>query len=227
MISLASSSSKSRKQQPNAQKLPDASGPNTKLQQIGASISKNIWLPDNPTTFAFFTLTIAILCGGLFLHINLSAQIAQAQFDTAALEMSYHEIERESAEIVSQIAIATSMFDIYNRATALGYVPLTERDKDFVVASEIVIPQPRFAAAPQQDRSSSSAVAEAFIAADAVANAAAAQNAQSGAITSPADGALFGGANSAEPFRIDEQVATRQNGADSFGRWLTGLWTND
>lgn len=213
MISLASSSSKSRKQTQN--KSAQNSSESTKLQQFGATLNKNIWLPDSPVTFAFFIFTTAILCGGLFLHINLSAQIAQAQFDIQGLEKRYNEIERENAEVISQIAIATSMFDIYGRATALGYVPLSERDKNFVAASEIQVPQPRMAAAPQETAPQSMTVADAFAATN------------QGALARSAEAVSFGGVEDGESLQLDSQVVARQNNGDSLGRWLAGLFADD
>lgn len=224
MISLASSSSKSRNQQgKTAQASANTRTSTSKLQQLGATVSRNIWLPDSPATFSFFILTLAILCGGLFLHINLSAQIAQSRYDIEGLENRYNEVERENAEIVSQIAIATSMFDIFNRATALGYVPLTERDKNFVAASEIVIPQPQIVSAPPQARPQSMKVADAFAATDQVTPFIAANR----VTDDVADAVPLGSADGGEQFVIGDQAGAQPNNTESFGRWLAGLWTND
>lgn len=137
-----------------------------RVQRAVQSFEQNIWLPDSPATFAFYIVAIAVLCGGLFLHINLSAQITSTQYRIAEVQRDYYEIERESAEIVSQVALATSMFDINNRARMLGYVPVTDQSKNFVAVADIQVPQPQVAATinvPAANKESIT-IAEAFAA---------------------------------------------------------------
>lgn len=150
-------SNRSDSHQSTTKNMANSSAIPGRFRQTMQALDQNIWLPDSPATFAFYIVAITVLCGGLFLHINLSAQITQTHFDIASIEGKYYEIERESAEIVSQIAIATSMFDIYGRATALGYVPVTDRNKNFVAATDIQIPQPGLAAANSDTTTNNSA----------------------------------------------------------------------
>jgi len=151
--SSSSAKQKNRQDQEQSEYLPKSTenrvfsfgGFGGRIERAMQSLEKNIWLPDTPATFAFYFVAIVVLCGGLFLHINLSAQITRTQYDIAAMQRNYYETERESAEIVSQIALATSMFDIYERATRLGYVPVTDKSKNFVAAADIRVPSPEVA----------------------------------------------------------------------------------
>jgi len=196
-----------------------------RFQQIRHTLSQSIWLPHSLTTFAFFILTLAVLCGGLFLHINLSAHITQAQYDIAVLEEIHRELERENAEVVAQIAIATSMSDIHSRAIALGYIPVTNKHKSFVSVAEIQHSQYGLVNAPIQTETGNS------IAVDAVNNSLPTENQDvfSG-------NALAAGVNDAGVLLVVSGAASRDIDAtnqqqpsitDSLGNWLREWWSND
>lgn len=209
---------------PTEPTIPNSGAVAGRFQQIRHTLSQSIWLPHSLTTFAFFILTLAVLCGGLFLHINLSAHITQAQYDIAALEKIHREVERENAEVVAQIAIATSMFDIHAKAIALGYIPVTNKHKNFVAVADIQQSLYGLANAPVQTGTENIAVGSAN-------NGLPTEN--QGTFSG---NALAAGVNDTGVLLVASGAASRDIEAtnqqqpsitDSLGSWLREWWSSD
>jgi hypothetical protein len=92
-----------------------------------AALDLGLRLPATPRALALYTLVIGIVCTALMLHVMLSAQIMQAEVRIHSLQSELDTINRQNDEILWQIARATNLTRIQERALALGYVPVRRR----------------------------------------------------------------------------------------------------
>lgn len=98
-----------------------------------AALDLGLRFPDTPRALAIYTLVIGIVCTALMLHVMLSAQIMQSEVRIRSLQSELDTINRQNDEILWQIARATNLTRIQERALALGYVPI--RTRQYVVMS--------------------------------------------------------------------------------------------
>lgn len=96
-----------------------------------AALDPGLRLPGTPRALAVYTLVVGIVCTALMLHVMLSAQIMQAEVRIHSLQSELDTINRQNDEILWQIARATNLTRIQERALALGYVPI--RTRQYVV----------------------------------------------------------------------------------------------
>lgn len=85
------------------------------------------WLPNSSGGFIRFFIFIIVLAIGSIVHIYLSSQILGAQLTQWELEQEYQAIQRQNAQIAWQIAEYTSLDQIRQRATNIGYTGLLGR----------------------------------------------------------------------------------------------------
>lgn len=98
----------------------------TALGRLWQSLSQLLRLPNDLVSFLLFLTVLSALCGGLFLHIHLSARIMQAQIDITDQQALFEAIEQKNSEIVWQINQSSSLSHVKQRAVALGYVDMPE-----------------------------------------------------------------------------------------------------
>jgi hypothetical protein len=87
------------------------------------------WLP-LPTTWRQYLLAclaLAVVMGGMLLHILLSVQIAHADLQLRQMRETYARVERQNSELVYQIAQRSSLAHMAQLAAQQGYVPATGR----------------------------------------------------------------------------------------------------
>jgi hypothetical protein len=89
-----------------------------------AALDLGLRLPATPRALAVYTLVVGIVCTALMLHVMLSAQIMQAEVRIYTLQSELDTINRQNDELLWQIARATNLTRIQERALALGYVPV-------------------------------------------------------------------------------------------------------
>ena len=87
------------------------------------------WLPLPATwqQYLLACLALAVVLGGMLLHVLLSVQIARADFQLRGLRADYARIERRNSELVYQIAQRSSLAQMAKLAAEQGYVPATGR----------------------------------------------------------------------------------------------------
>ena len=68
-----------------------------------------------------------IIAGGLALHVLLSVQIAEGEYQVHLLREKVQRIERDNSEIVYQIAMRSSLIQIEQAAAKQGFGPATGR----------------------------------------------------------------------------------------------------
>jgi hypothetical protein len=87
------------------------------------------WLPLPATwqQYLLACLALAVVMGGMLLHVLLSVQIARADFQLRELNAAYARIERQNGELVYQIAQRSSLAHMAQLAAEQGYVPATGR----------------------------------------------------------------------------------------------------
>ena len=87
------------------------------------------WLPLPATwqQYLLACLALAVVLGGMLLHVLLSVQIAHADFQLRGLRADYARIERQNSELVYQIAQRSSLAQMAKLAADQGYVPATGR----------------------------------------------------------------------------------------------------
>lgn len=90
-------------------------------------LSQVLSLPADWISFSMFLIVLAVLSGGLMLHIHLSAQIYQTQLEIVQLESVYDEVAHQNTELIWQIGQFTSLNTIYRRAESTGYVRSTQQ----------------------------------------------------------------------------------------------------
>lgn len=87
------------------------------------------WLPLPATwqQYLLACLALAVVLGGMLLHVLLSVQIARADFQLRQLRADYARIERQNSELIYQIAQRSSLAQMAALAAEQGYVPATGR----------------------------------------------------------------------------------------------------
>lgn len=108
----------------------------TALGRLWQSLSQLLRLPNDLVSFLLFLMVLSVLCGGLFLHIHLSAQIMQARIDIADQQALFEAIEQKNSEIAWQINQSSSLNNVKQRAVALGYVDMPDHQYIGAVQAE-------------------------------------------------------------------------------------------
>lgn len=91
-------------------------------------LAQTLRLPDTWQSFLLFTVSIAVACVGLLLHLQLSTTILQEKFHLNALQQEEQVIAEQNANLVWAIAQETELGNVKTRATALGYKPALQRN---------------------------------------------------------------------------------------------------
>jgi hypothetical protein len=103
-----------------------------------------------PQTWQQYLLSLAItlvIAGGLALHVLLSVQIAEGEYQVRMLRAEVQRIERDNSDLVYQIAMRSSLTQIEIEAAKQGFGPATERvfvHRPQTTASNVpgLLPQP-------------------------------------------------------------------------------------
>ena len=107
----------------------------TALGRLWQALSQFLHLPNDLVSFLLFLTVLSVLCGGLFLHIHLSARIMQTRISIGDQRTIFEAIEQKNSEIVWQINQATSLDVVKQRAAALGYVDMP--DHQYIGATQV------------------------------------------------------------------------------------------
>ena len=83
--------------------------------------------PETWQQYVLFLAITLIFAAGLALHVLLSVQIAEAQYQVRLLRAEVQRIERDNSEVVHQIAMRSSLSQIEKLAVAQGFGPATGR----------------------------------------------------------------------------------------------------
>lgn len=130
---------------PNA--LPLGTAQHAEMRRWLRWLTQALSLPSDWVSFTLFAIVVAVLSGGLILHIHLSAQIYQTQLEIDQLALVHDEIAHQNTELIWQISQFTSLNTIYRRAEAMGYIPATQQY--YVSQSSVPTPGEITLAAPQ------------------------------------------------------------------------------
>jgi hypothetical protein len=109
----------------------------SRLQQVIGMLDSSLRLPNNPRAFMVYLLGLAIVFAGGFMHVLVAAQIMQAEFTLNQLQEEYRALEQQNGDIIFQIARDTNMARLQERVTAMGYVPVQEREYVFVPSERL------------------------------------------------------------------------------------------
>lgn len=99
----------------------------SRWQAMGDSLQNLLPLPVTWQQYLLACLALAVVFGGMLLHVLLSVQIAGADFQLRQMSAEYARIERQNSELVYQIAQRSSLVQMANLAAQQGYVPATGR----------------------------------------------------------------------------------------------------
>jgi hypothetical protein len=91
------------------------------------ALPKLMPLPGTWQQYLLACVALAVVLGGLLLHVLLSVQIARADFQLRQLRDAYGRVERQNSELVYQIAQRSSLAQMAQLAAAQGYAPATGR----------------------------------------------------------------------------------------------------
>ncbi len=94
-----------------------------KLKALGLTIP----LPNTARGFLLFLLGLAVVCGGMVMQITLSIQIWQTTAKIDKLKVEYQGIEQQNTAIVWEIAQASTLESVRQRAQALNYKVVMDR----------------------------------------------------------------------------------------------------
>ena len=100
----------------------------TRVRQEWRMITQTLRLPDTWQSFLLFTLSIAVTCVALLLHLQLSTTILQDKFRLESLQAEERVIAEQNANLVWAIVQETELSSVKARATALGYEPARQRN---------------------------------------------------------------------------------------------------
>lgn len=84
-------------------------------------------LPATWQQYVLACLALAVVLGGMLMHVLLSVQIARADFQLRQMQSEYARIERQNSELVYQITQRSSLAHMAQLAAEQGYVPATGR----------------------------------------------------------------------------------------------------
>ena len=90
-------------------------------------LQKTLQLPTSWQEFMLLLAIVLVVGAGLALHILLSVQIAEAEFEVRSLRAEYERIERQNSDLIYQIATRSSLATIQDQAAQEGFVPATGR----------------------------------------------------------------------------------------------------
>jgi len=107
--------------------LGDSLGGRTGLGARVRELGRRLPLPTTWQQYVLACLALAVVLGGMLLHVLLSVQIARADFQLRGLRADYARIERRNSELVYQIAQRSSLAQMAKLAADQGYVPATGR----------------------------------------------------------------------------------------------------
>lgn len=128
--------------------------------RLGEGVRWRAWqnllpLPTTWQQYVLASLALAVVMGGMLMHVLLAVQIAHADFQLRQMQNEYARIERQNSELIYQIAQRSSLAHMAELALQEGYVPATGRT--YVVrssssfadpVSSILNPQAAVAATP-------------------------------------------------------------------------------
>lgn len=101
-------------------------------------------LPSTWQQYVLGCLALAVVLGGMLLHVLLAVQIAGVDYEVRQMREEYARVERLNSELVYQIALRSSLAQMANLAAEKGYVPATTRTyvvrADAVASAEDVAP---------------------------------------------------------------------------------------
>ena len=96
-------------------------------------------LPTTWQQYVIACLALAVVLGGMLMHVLLAVQIAHADFQLRQMQNEYARIERQNSELIYQIAQRSSLAHMAELALQEGYVPATGRT--YVVRSSSSFPK--------------------------------------------------------------------------------------
>ncbi|MBX3012841.1 MAG: hypothetical protein KF832_15105 [Caldilineaceae bacterium] len=111
-----------------------------RLPQQWHILRDTLRLPNSWRSFVLFTCGVAVICAGMFLHLQISTQILQDKMQLSSLQAAELAVEEENSNLVWAIAQETELNKVHERAIALGYQPSLQREY-------VVIPSNTLAAA--------------------------------------------------------------------------------
>lgn len=94
-----------------------------KLKALGLTIP----LPNSARSFLVFLLGLTVVCGGLVMQISLSIQIWQTTAKIDKLKVEYEVVEQKNTAVVWEIAQASTLESVRQRAQALNYKVVMDR----------------------------------------------------------------------------------------------------
>ncbi len=109
-------------------------------------------LPDSPQAFARYVAGLSLIFLGLTLQVLLAAQILQARVELSQLQAQHERLIQENSELAWQIAAATNLDRIAQRARELGYVPANGRTFVVLPATPPTPAPPAPVAEPQPEK---------------------------------------------------------------------------
>lgn len=129
----------------------------SRLHEWIGLLDRYLRLPNSFQSFSVYLLGLALVFVGATLHVMVAAQIMQAKYELADLKREYAAVEQQNSELIFIISRDTNLNRIRERALAMGYVPIT--DREYVVlqdnakqaaAADQKAQVPQYGAAPVQ-----------------------------------------------------------------------------
>lgn len=101
-------------------------------QHVWEGNRRQVWqgllpLPATWQQYLLACLALAVVLGGLLLHVLLAVQIADADFQLRQMRQEYARVERQNSELIYQIVQRSSLARMAQLAAEQGYVPATGR----------------------------------------------------------------------------------------------------
>lgn len=84
-------------------------------------------LPESWQQYMLLCILLAIVVAGMSFQIVLAVQIAESEYQVAALRNEYTRVERRNAELVYQLAMHSSLEAMQQLAAEQGFGPATGR----------------------------------------------------------------------------------------------------
>ncbi len=91
------------------------------------SLRHTLQLPTTWQQYALLLTVLMLIIVGMTMHILLTVQIAEAEYQVRLLQTQYERVERQNSELVYQISTHSSLAELATAASAQGYKPTMSR----------------------------------------------------------------------------------------------------
>ncbi|MBK8047381.1 MAG: hypothetical protein IPK16_09840 [Anaerolineales bacterium] len=91
------------------------------------ALRHTLQLPTTWQQYVLLLVTLLLILAGMSMHILLTVQIAEAEYQVYLLKTQYEQIERQNSELIYQISMHSSLEQMASAAQFQGYKPAMSR----------------------------------------------------------------------------------------------------